>query len=999
MLSTPDLGAKREPSDQAPLEREAEWLRSFEQEHGRPLRVLHIGNIANNAYNNAKIQRQKGVEADVLSFDYYHILACPEWEDASFTGKIEDDFFPDWWGVDLGGFTRPDWFVAGPLDLSIRYLLAKTAGKPSAKWLWHALTFERWLLSRKSPWAEKAKAAILRVSGQAISYPTTPANGLLMSALGRRLVRAGQSKLLKGSRVGEWLNTRGERLVRFARTANLGEDAGRHVRMMQRNVEELRGKNKALFDQINRSDLPNELEFFYQWWWHPYISLLFSRYDIVQGYATYTALPYIAGVPNYVAYEHGTIRSIPFQETREGRMCMASYRAAAATFVTNVDNLDAAQRMRLARDRVVPLPHAFESDKLLDFEAGAGVPKPGPDEVVTFVAPARQHWVDADPGWAKGNDRIFAALRLLKDTGLRCKLRAIAWGNDLEASRARVEELGISDMVEWVPVMKKRELWGEYLKAHAVIDQFLIPTFSGVTFEAMMLGRRVITNIDDAQAERFFGQAPPLYSCRSAEEIAAAMRRVIEDPADEAGDGEANRSWMKQYHSAERIVALQSAAYRRVIENKDKDQIPPNPWLTEQLPAEWRKTLKPFLVTKDWLRTSGGRDVVMLVVSALRIDPRVEREARALVKAGWRVTIIAPDISSPLAVEQPIDWGPDVKFHLLPFDSAQYVMNAPWLASEEMYQAAMAYRPFAYHCHDLTTVPIGLRAARDTGARCICDFHEWYSENVSWDNGKAAWVPHEPQKRFLFRWIERLALRRADMVITVNETIARELDQLGRKPLGTVKVLRNIPPLSLEPTRSYPPLKQQLSLPESTFVVMYQGGTGPSRMLEPVIKALAYAPKVTFVIRGPSLDLFGDGYREVAREAGVSDRLILRDALPSRDVVAAARGTDVGLWILPNLSKNFYLALPNKIFEYLAAGLPLLVANFPEAVRIAEGMNVGLSFDPYDPKSIAAQMNRLADDPELLRRCREAVPVALETLDADKEWDRLAALYQQLASM
>ena len=77
------------------------WLADFERSAGRPLRVLHIGNIANNAYNNALIQRQRGIDAYVLSFDYYHIMATPEWEDADFSGDIGDDFFPDWWAVDL----------------------------------------------------------------------------------------------------------------------------------------------------------------------------------------------------------------------------------------------------------------------------------------------------------------------------------------------------------------------------------------------------------------------------------------------------------------------------------------------------------------------------------------------------------------------------------------------------------------------------------------------------------------------------------------------------------------------------------------------------------------------------------------------------------------------------------------------------------------------------------------------------------------------------------
>jgi glycosyltransferase involved in cell wall biosynthesis len=313
-----------------------------------------------------------------------------------------------------------------------------------------------------------------------------------------------------------------------------------------------------------------------------------------------------------------------------------------------------------------------------------------------------------------------------------------------------------------------------------------------------------------------------------------------------------------------------------------------------------------------------------------------------------------------------------------------------------MYRAAVMFRPFAYHCHDLNTALIGLRAAHAAGARWVCDFHEWSSENVTWNAANAAWEPHEPAKAALFRWAERVCLRRADAVVTVNRSIARELEQMVGAERGRVTVIRNIPRLDLAATCAYPPLKVQFGIPAERFVVLYQGGTGPTRLLEPVIEALAVAAKVTLVIRGPSLDLFGAEYRRIAEAAGVSGRLVLADAVPSCDVVAAARGADAGLWTLPNLSRNFFYALPNKIFEYLASGLPLLVANFPEPKGIVDELRVGLAFDPYDSASIAGQMNRLAEDAGFLARCREAVPRALAALDAGAEWQRLAALYDGL---
>lgn len=116
-----------------------ETLKLIEAELGRPLRVLHIGNIANNAYNNARIQRQYGIEADVLSYDYYHVMSTPEWEDAQFEGTVDADA-PNWWGTSLKGWKRPEWFVQGPATTCLQYLRAKRFGYGRLQHLlWRAL--------------------------------------------------------------------------------------------------------------------------------------------------------------------------------------------------------------------------------------------------------------------------------------------------------------------------------------------------------------------------------------------------------------------------------------------------------------------------------------------------------------------------------------------------------------------------------------------------------------------------------------------------------------------------------------------------------------------------------------------------------------------------------------------------------------------------------------------------------------------------------------------
>ena len=403
-----------------------------------------------------------------------------------------------------------------------------------------------------------------------------------------------------------------------------------------------------------------------------------------------------------------------------------------------------------------------------------------------------------------------------------------------------------------------------------------------------------------------------------------------------------------------------------------------------------------FTLRKRRNRGTDNNHIVMLVVSDLRIDPRVEREARALAAAGFSITVLCPDISRPPLREVPIDWGSSIAFHLLSWEAASFIHHFPWVGGQQMFHAASKYRPMAFHCHDLTTSLMGLAAARHSGAACICDFHEWYSENVSWDAKTLTYIPHPFMKKAIYRLVERLVMRSATEVITVCESISRELSHQFSSGRRTVQVIRNIPPIRGVPIAGSSSLRRDLRIPDDGFLLLWQGGTGPTRLLEPIIEALRLVPNVTFVIRGPSLELFGDGYRSLSKQLGVENQLVLLPPVKSAEVVEAAVGADAGIWTLPNLSKNFYYALPNKIFEYMAAGLPVLAANFPEARKMVEENGIGLCFDPYDPHSIAAQIRRLIYEPGIAERCRSAIPEVLKNIRAEEEWDKLVRIYRKI---
>jgi glycosyltransferase involved in cell wall biosynthesis len=590
-----------------------DWLREFERLHGRPLRVLHIGNIANNGYINAKIQRRAGIDADVCCHDYFHVMGCPEWEDADFEGDVGDQFFPDWWAVDLHGFRRPHWFAQGRLRTCQRYLLARRRNDAKLqRLLWRQLRLEVWLRCRSTRRAA-ALAAFLGISRPAYAErPSLPPRA--SESTGEALTEWLALVAVWVSRTIAWLWWRAVRWVARSilftggRTRFVGRIAGRKAVAATRATGALaarRGWRTAALmifpgrlaslartdDQVAlvRAAQPGDaaavgtrLAALYREFFdrdgdslpedcRPYLSSipawqqLFQHYDLIQGYSLDALLPLLTGEPHYTAYEHGTLRDLPFEDSSRGRLCALAYRAAPVVFVTNSDVLPAARRLGLAEEQLVLLPHAVDSDRLLRFSAENATLRPEPGAEVVFLSPARHDWYDGDPVGAKGNDRLIRALALLRDEGLSCRLVLFEWGRHVEESRRLIEELGLGDRVTWSATLRKRDLWVSYMRAHAVVDQFVAPAMGSVAFESLALGCRVITVLDEPTVTEFFGEMPPILNGQAPPEIAAAMRCVIQDPDDSAGIGSAAQDWFRRRHSTERIVELQVAAYARVL--------------------------------------------------------------------------------------------------------------------------------------------------------------------------------------------------------------------------------------------------------------------------------------------------------------------------------------------------------------------------------------------------------------------------------------------------
>jgi glycosyltransferase involved in cell wall biosynthesis len=385
----------------------------------------------------------------------------------------------------------------------------------------------------------------------------------------------------------------------------------------------------------------------------------------------------------------------------------------------------------------------------------------------------------------------------------------------------------------------------------------------------------------------------------------------------------------------------------------------------------------------------------MLLHKSVQFDSRVRREASALAAAGHEVTVL--ELASV-----PGDEGAGGSARLDGF-MRRSVLPPAWLRRRlpfHLYRFAFLWwfvvgirrlRPDVVHAHDAAMLLPGLIGARLTGARLVYDSHEL-----------ATSVPYRER---LWAWfvgaIERLAVPRCAAVITVSDGIAERLRArygLARMPT----VVRNVSALSPD---GRPGLRESLGIAADTPLVLHQGAPAPARGCEILIDAIARLPGVHLAFLGDAEPGYATELRlfiaahVTAQSADNSDlaaRVTLLPSVPLEDLLAHTAEADLGVTLLQDTCLNHRLALPNKLFEYIAAGVPVVAADLPETRRLVESHGVGWCVSPSDPSALAGALRVALHDPRD-PQLHERLARAAEELCWSREQARLLALYARLS--
>ena len=380
--------------------------------------------------------------------------------------------------------------------------------------------------------------------------------------------------------------------------------------------------------------------------------------------------------------------------------------------------------------------------------------------------------------------------------------------------------------------------------------------------------------------------------------------------------------------------------------------------------------------------------VALLCISPLQHDSRVLRHAALLAKAGFDVRIFAQGplpTSSPAPVTTLPGPGSDTRARLglvlrqapasvLPVSAdALYWFSQTKLAAR---REVLRFKPDLVIANDWRALPVAWAAKRANGARIIYDSHEFASEEFA-DSCKWRLLARQHVVRIEDRYI-----RAADAVVAVSAGIAEALASRYGIPRPTV--VANTPAWHATVFRPT----------ESRVTVLYQGVVVPRRGLETLIESVALWPeRFRLVIRGPAQGGFDRHLRGLAQ--GLESRVVFEPAVPPDQVVPAAATADIGIFLLSDSTTHAHFAMPNKIFEYMQAGLMIMSSNLPEIRRVIETAGSGVLLADDTPRTIAAAIGGL--EPTTIDSYKRASLESARTLNFETEGAKLLALAIRLA--
>jgi glycosyltransferase involved in cell wall biosynthesis len=370
--------------------------------------------------------------------------------------------------------------------------------------------------------------------------------------------------------------------------------------------------------------------------------------------------------------------------------------------------------------------------------------------------------------------------------------------------------------------------------------------------------------------------------------------------------------------------------------------------------------------------------VLMLLSNGFTHDPRVANAAGALTRAGHPVTVLAWDRAGTLPPEETRDGVRIVRvrntayMRMWPYEL--FRLRPFWRLAARRAMDLHRQTPFgALHCHDLDTLPAGVAVKRRTGLPLVYDAHEFFPYMIGELSRAKPWEGR-------FARLERRLTPEAALVVVASPPQREYFAAMTRAPIATVMNTRALLDGGYEPPRN------------ARMRVVYVGGLQADRLLVPLAELAVEDDSFEVEIGGwgPA----ADPIRALAAKSCGNLRFL--GVVPMGEVVPRTRAADVVYCLLDPSKRLFRLAAPNKLFEALVAGRPILVTRGTWAADEVVAADCGLAIQ-YSKDALRVAIRALQADPAARERMgRNALRLAREKYNLSRDEAALLEAYREV---
>jgi glycosyltransferase involved in cell wall biosynthesis len=360
------------------------------------------------------------------------------------------------------------------------------------------------------------------------------------------------------------------------------------------------------------------------------------------------------------------------------------------------------------------------------------------------------------------------------------------------------------------------------------------------------------------------------------------------------------------------------------------------------------------------------------------VDPRVYNEAKALVDAGYEVSVIVWDRKKNYRKEETVDGIQLFRIHntgLMKALSHDLLRNPLWWWKAykkgiELYNDGFDFD--VVHCHDLDTLTTGVLLKKKLSVKLVYDAHEVFGYMIE---------KNMPNMIVLFSFImEKKLLNIVDQIITADVGYKQFFEKISEKPITIVRNCKNII------TETYiPPSKKK-------FSVVYIGTLSKSRFFPELLTYFSNIKDVDFIVAGKTEGL----YEDVASLSKSIQNVIFLGTIPFKQVVPLTLECHVVLCLFDASNRLNQIGSPNKLFEAMVCGRPVIASKGTYSGKLVEELQMGLSID-FSQNNLKGVIEKLRDTPELCERFgRNALKAGLSEFNWPNQEKNLVHLYNEL---